>query len=137
MQTLESPEQLTYIRHVETRAVIADEINGFIVFRFRSKFDLRVLPFGGEFPGIVQEVFQNGLQKAWVTTCFQIRSNLEVYSALRLGALKFRGDVLHKSTQVHRYQFHRCACHLGEIQQRSEEHTSELQSHSDLVCRLL
>src|SRR5947207_9995590 len=26
---------------------------------------------------------------------------------------------------------------LGERQPRSEEHTSELQSHSDLVCRLL
>src|SRR5438034_7442953 len=26
---------------------------------------------------------------------------------------------------------------LGEIIERSEEHTSELQSHSDLVCRLL
>src|SRR5215204_2082527 len=25
----------------------------------------------------------------------------------------------------------------GTVQQRSEEHTSELQSHSDLVCRLL
>src|SRR5260221_11581479 len=27
--------------------------------------------------------------------------------------------------------------HVAEIAQRSEEHTSELQSHSDLVCRLL
>src|SRR5438034_10027116 len=27
--------------------------------------------------------------------------------------------------------------HIGERRQRSEEHTSELQSHSDLVCRLL
>src|SRR5438034_5613751 len=26
---------------------------------------------------------------------------------------------------------------FGRVQQRSEEHTSELQSHSDLVCRLL
>src|SRR5260221_10714961 len=26
---------------------------------------------------------------------------------------------------------------LGEERERSEEHTSELQSHSDLVCRLL
>src|SRR5260221_5927337 len=26
---------------------------------------------------------------------------------------------------------------MGEEEQRSEEHTSELQSHSDLVCRLL
>src|SRR5260221_4642327 len=30
---------------------------------------------------------------------------------------------------------HICAIHLTQV--RSEEHTSELQSHSDLVCRLL
>src|SRR5438034_8795549 len=29
------------------------------------------------------------------------------------------------------------AAHLAGIVHRSEEHTSELQSHSDLVCRLL
>src|SRR5438034_7878213 len=28
-------------------------------------------------------------------------------------------------------------CHFGPVPWRSEEHTSELQSHSDLVCRLL
>src|SRR5438034_6578346 len=28
-------------------------------------------------------------------------------------------------------------CHLRSDRARSEEHTSELQSHSDLVCRLL
>src|SRR5260221_5273127 len=27
--------------------------------------------------------------------------------------------------------------HRGDVAERSEEHTSELQSHSDLVCRLL
>src|SRR5947207_6494465 len=27
--------------------------------------------------------------------------------------------------------------HIGLLEARSEEHTSELQSHSDLVCRLL
>src|SRR5436190_5067732 len=27
--------------------------------------------------------------------------------------------------------------YLRDVEQRSEEHTSELQSHSDLVCRLL
>src|SRR5260221_9782229 len=29
------------------------------------------------------------------------------------------------------------AGHVGQARERSEEHTSELQSHSDLVCRLL
>src|SRR5437773_8040054 len=32
--------------------------------------------------------------------------------------------------------FHRF-CQPGKLQMRSEEHTSELQSHHDLVCRLL
>src|SRR5947207_11540970 len=31
----------------------------------------------------------------------------------------------------------RLGCWRGTMRQRSEEHTSELQSHSDLVCRLL
>src|SRR5882672_10616507 len=30
-----------------------------------------------------------------------------------------------------------CGCRLGPRLERSEEHTSELQSHSELVCRLL
>src|SRR5438034_1699433 len=31
-----------------------------------------------------------------------------------------------------------CGCgHSFQVEERSEEHTSELQSHSDLVCRLL
>src|SRR5438034_6505993 len=36
----------------------------------------------------------------------------------------------------HRDQHTRCEALLREVA-RSEEHTSELQSHSDLVCRLL
>src|SRR2546421_2373799 len=30
-----------------------------------------------------------------------------------------------------------CCAHPGDVRTRSEEHTSELQSRSDLVCRLL
>src|SRR5436190_3976866 len=44
----------------------------------------------------------------------------------------FQGEILHRDTlgsvQVIR---------PGDVNWRSEEHTSELQSHSDLVCRLL
>src|SRR5437773_12328125 len=32
---------------------------------------------------------------------------------------------------------HHCSFRRGDPTQRSEEHTSELQSHHDLVCRLL
>src|SRR2546428_3356905 len=34
-------------------------------------------------------------------------------------------------------QFHRCQAPIKMYDSRSEEHTSELQSRSDLVCRLL
>src|SRR6202012_6307590 len=54
------------------------------------------------------------------------RSTLFPYTTLfRSG----RHDVDEKYLHPARYGFHRCG--------RSEEHTSELQSHSDLVCRLL
>src|SRR5437588_2666916 len=36
-----------------------------------------------------------------------------------------------------RISMSRCRCHFTAFGKRSEEHTSELQSHSDLVCRLL
>src|SRR5574343_1471466 len=32
---------------------------------------------------------------------------------------------------------HKTLCHVSCVPPRSEEHTSELQSHHDLVCRLL
>src|SRR5438132_12152131 len=34
-------------------------------------------------------------------------------------------------------QHSKLVVHLARLDKRSEEHTSELQSHSDLVCRLL
>ena len=54
-----------------------------------------------------------------------------------------------KQKQIHRHREQTCGCQgegevgegwigsLGLVDARSEEHTSELQSHSDLVCRLL
>src|SRR5438034_4747185 len=53
------------------------------------------------------------------TTLF--RSHLWTYSGLALET--------HDSAQYRVAE--------GQLQRRSEEHTSELQSHSDLVCRLL
>src|SRR5260221_9662589 len=55
------------------------------------------------------------------------RSTLFPYTTL------FRSVSLHRR----RWQRRHPARHLAELQHRSEEHTSELQSHSDLVCRLL
>src|SRR5260221_3742143 len=63
------------------------------------------------------------------------RSTLFPYTTL------FRSPVLrlgHLQPQDHLHRVQRGHAGLrGHHQDRSEEHTSELQSHSDLVCRLL
>src|SRR5438034_4725400 len=53
----------------------------------------------------------------------------------------FRSTVIHLSNSaLHLEEIRRVTSRLSELvteSERSEEHTSELQSHSDLVCRLL
>src|SRR5438034_2863180 len=72
------------------------------------------------------------------------RSTLFPYTTLfrspHLGIAQVRGEVGLKLRRVHLLEQTR-ARGVPEVAgvdgQRSEEHTSELQSHSDLVCRLL
>src|SRR5437588_6796535 len=79
------------------------------------------------------ESFCDG-RKAWILRVWYRRSLGESRSQnagelARLGLTKPR---LRKATGVENYHFARTR-----YLRRSEEHTSELQSHSDLVCRLL
>src|SRR5438132_8731079 len=59
------------------------------------------------------------------------RSTLFPYTTL------FRSDAQAISSHVGSYPIMETWTGLRPATQRSEEHTSELQSHSDLVCRLL
>src|SRR5260221_4659716 len=67
------------------------------------------------------------------------RSTLFPYTTLFRSGLDCRGrmhfDVIQLATGHHYVP--RIVCHESYTDKRSEEHTSELQSHSDLVCRLL
>src|SRR5437773_7701478 len=51
--------------------------------------------------------------------------------------LRFSGIVITADLTAPIHQHHPCAVHGNSPFIRSEEHTSELQSHHDLVCRLL
>src|SRR5260370_12991576 len=55
----------------------------------------------------------------------------------QLGRLQLRDVVPPLSVQKERGQRSSWGCEDSPDQQRSEEHTSELQSHLNLVCRLL
>src|SRR5476649_1087417 len=65
---------------------------------------------------------------------FNDPATTEIYTLSLHDALPiFRSLIILSMVQ----QFLRRQCRLGSAPKRSEEHTSELQSHSDLVCRLL
>src|SRR5438034_6826534 len=59
-------------------------------------------------------------------------------STVIIGTAAHRLEPRHRTSSVHD-QHRRAALHVVDqrAEVRSEEHTSELQSHSDLVCRLL
>jgi len=56
MQPLEGSEQLRGVGHIESSAVIADEIDGSSPRAGGAEFETRILAFAGEFPGIAQQV---------------------------------------------------------------------------------
>src|SRR5947207_9737409 len=69
---------------------------------------------------------------------------LSLHDALPISVFPFRGSVRQSAQgcQASRYRSSRIARRYSAFRRRaeyrrSEEHTSELQSHSDLVCRLL
>src|SRR5436190_4589999 len=68
--------------------------------------------------------------------------SLSLHDALPISrcCLRYRSTVTSRSTRSSRRAVSRRArqsARYGTTRGRSEEHTSELQSHSDLVCRLL
>src|SRR5476649_419782 len=77
--------------------------------------------YAGRAPGVIPFFFFNDTATTEIYT-LSLHDALPIFGALLGGSgLGFRGVLFH--------DLHPC--------RRSEEHTSELQSHSDLVCRLL
>src|SRR5260221_2287702 len=71
------------------------------------------------------------------------RSTLFPYTTLFRSSHRYNTAVLHVPEAVEQAKFYDCEWSDKAVPrpltvvERSEEHTSELQSHSDLVCRLL
>src|SRR5260370_10261728 len=69
---------------------------------------------------------------------FNDTATTEIYTLSLHDALPiYLERVKHLALHVGAVDTHRAATQLPAVQDRSEEHTSELQSHLNLVCRLL
>ena len=62
VQTMKWPEQLVGKVHVETLAVVANKIYGFVVHESCADGNLNTGPFAGKLSGIIQQIFQHDLQ---------------------------------------------------------------------------
>src|SRR5260221_7747989 len=67
---------------------------------------------------------------------FNDTATTEIYTLSLHDALPIWTDAL-PGQDLYGFRIWRCALDQTRPKSRSEEHTSELQSHSDLVCRLL
>src|ERR1700722_1722734 len=66
VQALKGPEQLAGVRLIEPGAVIPHEVFPAAVLSGTSKFDAGVGLFGGELPGVAEQVGEDNSQKARV-----------------------------------------------------------------------
>src|SRR5438034_7821640 len=73
-------------------------------------------------------LFRSGVEHGPAELLPQRDALADPFSLVKDAEAKVGGDVAHGGEK---------APEVGDLVNRSEEHTSELQSHSDLVCRLL
>src|SRR5580658_5830748 len=94
MQALKSPEQLAGVRRVEAGAVVPDEVFLIAVLSGTSEFDSCMQLFGGEFPGIAEQVGQHDPHQAWVRFSNETIGNHDFGVTPRRGGSQFLGHLM-------------------------------------------
>src|SRR5512142_1256719 len=94
MQTLKNAEQLIGISHIETDPIVAYIKRPLLDVRFLSEFDLCPVLFGGELPGIAQQVLQDNAQEVWIAFHHQVGSDRECDLPVGLTLLQGLRDFL-------------------------------------------
>src|SRR5690349_17989090 len=96
----------------------------------RAKGGVGLIVTGGISPNLRGRLMPFGAQLSWF---WQVGKHRKLTEAVHAAGGKIALQILHGG----RYSYHPFAVSASEVKSRSEEHTSELQSRRDLVCRLL
>src|SRR5882724_1924837 len=82
VQTLECLEQLSGIRHVETRAIVADEADGLALDLDLADLDLGRRAVAGELPRVADQVVEDDPEEAGIALRLNGVRDLDVRGAV-------------------------------------------------------
>src|SRR5687767_689396 len=82
MQALKSAEQFIGIIHIKARTIVSYKIDLLMVCILYAELDTCIFLFGGKFPGVVNQVFQDNAHKTLITSGNQIWSDSNLHDAL-------------------------------------------------------
>jgi len=71
VQPLKWGKEFVCVGHVKSGPVISDEKYGLVPFVFLTNSDLCLRVFGGEFPGVSKQVFEDDGDQAFVAVCLE------------------------------------------------------------------
>src|SRR5439155_12198276 len=94
METLKWGKQFVGVGHVVPYTIVADKEDGRGLMFDASEFDARVRCFGGEFPGIFQQVLQGGPEQNRIAASGKLFANDDLNAAMRVALPEFAGDLL-------------------------------------------
>src|SRR5256714_1303660 len=124
VETLERAEQLAGVRHVEARAVVADEVDCLATLLLPPESDLRRVALRGELPGVAQKVDEHDFQQSLVAARREPVLDVDRHRPLAIALAQLSDDRARELAQVDGL-----AAHLGSGDARELQHVVNQLGH--------
>src|SRR6266851_5163362 len=131
VKPLESAEKLVDISHVETGAIIADEVDLVPVLLRHPKLDSRLRLFPGELPRVAEQVVEHHPQQPRITFGREPLRDYAFDAALRLSIVKVRQDGFRHRAEVHLLMAHLAAADARQVQEIVDQLSHALGGRAD------
>ena len=116
VETLERAEQLAGVSHVESRTVVADEIDCLATLLFLPESDLRLVALRSELPSVAQKVREHDFQQALVALRHEIVFDVDRHRASGVARAQLCDDRARKLAQVDGLAAHLASGDARELQ---------------------
>ena len=117
VKPLESAEEFADIRHVETGAIIADEVDLLPILLRHAQLDPGLRLFLRELPRVAEQVLEYHLQQPRITLGRDPLRDYALDAALRLAVLEIRQDDFGHRAEIHLLVAHLAAADARQVQE--------------------